>query len=350
MSHNHVTIAQLGCGYWGPNLLRNFSALPDCRVKYVVELASDRRTFVERTYPKTEVVAAPDVVLADPDVDAVIVATPAGSHFALTKKVLQAGKHAFVEKPIAMSSAEADELAALAAAKGRTLMVGHTFLYNAAVEYLKALVQRGELGTIYYVYAQRLNLGVIRADVNAMWNLAPHDVSIINYVLGDAPHSVSATGTAYIQDGVEDVVFMNLRYPDKVQASVHVSWLDPNKVRRITVVGSRKMVVYDDGADAKIAVYDKGIDRHTPEKPFDEVSPVKMIHRSGDVWLPKIDFIEPIKIEAQHFLECVRTGAVPKTGPANARDVVAVLEAAERSLKENSVVVEIARAGSPCIL
>ena len=337
MTNSIVTVAQIGCGYWGPNLLRNFSALHDqCRVKYVADMSLERRRFVERTYPSTSAIEDWEVALHDPDVDALIIATPASTHAALARRALEQGKHVFVEKPLAMCASAAADLIRIAAGRQLTLMVGHTFLYNGAVEYLKNIVASGDLGSVYYMYAQRLNLGVIRSDLNAMWNLAPHDISIMMYILGHAPTSISATGTAYIQDGIEDVVFMNLKFPGKVHASIHVSWLDPNKVRRTTVVGSRRMVVYDDVADDKIAVYDKGIDRHVPDNPFDAPSPTKLVHRAGDVWLPRVQFVEPIRVEAQHFLECVRTGAPPKSDGRNGRDVVAVLEAGERSLKNGS--------------
>ena len=336
-----VTLAQFGCGYWGPNLLRNFSALPDCRVKYVVEHSAERRAFVVANYPQTIPLDVMETVLADPEVDAVVIATPASTHFDLTKTVLDSGKHVMVEKPMAMTLTDADELTELAAARRRVLMVGHTFLYNDAVAYLRDLVASGDLGQIYYLYAQRLNLGVIRSDVNAMWNLAPHDISIINYILNDQPVSVSATGKAYIQHGIEDVVFMNASFASGVHASVHVSWLDPNKIRQLTVVGSRKMVVYDDIANDKITIYDKGIDRHTQAHPFDDPQPARLVHRSGDISLPQIDFKEPMRTEAKHFLDCVRTGQAPRSDGANGRDVVAVLEAGTRSLASGGAVVKI---------
>jgi predicted dehydrogenase len=342
MTDGLLTLTQVGCGYWGPNLLRNFSALRDrCRVKYVAETSAERRRFVEQNYPSTAAIDDWEAALADPDVDAMVIATPAATHASFARRALECGKHVFVEKPLAMRTSDADALIAAAAVRRLTLMVGHTFLYNGAVEHLRRLVQSGELGTIYYLYAQRLNLGVIRSDLNAMWNLAPHDISIAAYVLGQWPAAVAASGTAYVQSGIEDVVFMNLKFPDNVHASLHVSWLDPNKVRRMTVVGSRRMVVYDDVADDKIAVYDKGIDRYVPEKPFDAPSVTKLVHRAGDVWLPRVDFVEPIKIEALHFLDCIRTGAPPKSDGRNGRQVVAVLEAADRSLHSGSPYVAI---------
>jgi predicted dehydrogenase len=338
-----IVVAQLGCGYWGPNLLRNLSAQPDCHVKWVAEQSPQRRTYVEANYPKTKAVPDWEIAVADPEVDAVIIATPASTHYSLAQAALQAGKHVFVEKPLAMCTREADELVALGATTGRTLMVGHTFLYNAAVRYVKRLLEQGELGQIYYIYTQRLNLGQVRSDVNAWWNLAPHDISILLYLMdGALPVSVAAQGVDYIQHGIEDVVFATLTWASRVTAHVQVSWLDPGKVRKITLVGSRRMVVYDDVSDDKIAVLDKGIDR-VPKAgdrmDYDHFNNYQLLHRAGDVLLPRIDFQEPLKVETAHFLECVRTGQTPLTGPRHARDVVAVLEAGQRSLGDRGLAV-----------
>lgn len=338
-------LAQIGCGYWGPNLLRNFSSQPGCHVKWVAEQSPQRRAFVASNYPRTKAVPGWEPVLNDPEVEAVVIATPASTHAALATEALRAGKHVFVEKPLAMETREAEALAALAASAGRTLMVGHTFLYNAAVGYVKGLLDRGDLGNLYYVYTQRLNLGQVRSDVNAWWNLAPHDVSILLHLMGgELPDTVSAHGVAYIQPGIEDVVFAVLTWPNRVTAHVHVSWLDPGKVRRVTLVGERKMVVYDDVSDDKVAVLDKGVDRAPKageRMDYDQFNAYQLIHRAGDVWLPKIDFQEPLKVEAAHFLACIRTGQTPLTGPRHARDTVAVLEAGQRSLREQGRPVQV---------
>ena len=345
-----LVIAQLGCGYWGPNLLRNFSALPGCHVKWVADPSAERRGYVAANFPRSTPVPDWQTALDDPAVDAVLVATPASTHYALTKAALEAGKHVFVEKPLAMTAVEADELVALANRTSRTLMVGHTFLYNAAVRYTKDLLDRGELGDLYYLYSQRLNLGQVRSDVNAWWNLAPHDVSIFLYLMdGALPVSVAATGTDYIQPGVEDVVFATLTWGNRVTAHIQVSWLDPEKVRKVTLVGSRKMVVYDDVADNKIAIVDKGIDRvpHIGERmDYDQpVTEFKLLHRTGDILLPRVPAKEPLAVEAAHFLSCVRSGQEPLSGPQHARDVVAVLEAGQRSLKEHGRAVPVEPAG-----
>lgn len=333
-------LAQFGCGYWGPNLLRNFSALPNCRVKFVVDASVDRRAFVEASFPRTVAIESIEPVLADPEIDGIVIATPAGTHFKLALQALRAGKHIFVEKPLATSAAEVDELAREASARRLTVMVGHTFIYNSAVRYVKKLIDAGDLGEVRYIYSQRLNLGRIRSDIDALWNFAPHDISIIQYWLGDPdPLSVSRQGMAYMQDGIDDVVFLNLVYPQKILANIHVSWLDPQKVRKMIVVGSRKMVVYDDVADDKIAIYDKGIDRRAilgENMDFDTPRPIEFNYRSGDILMPEVKFVEPLKVEAQHFVECIRTGATPITGLAHARTVVSILERGCSAPRRNS--------------
>jgi predicted dehydrogenase len=333
-----VKIAQLGCGYWGPNLLRNFSAHNDCHVKLVAEQDAKRRQYVEANYPKTATTPHWENAISDPEIDAVVVATPASTHYALAKAALEGGKHVFVEKPLAMSVQQADDLIAVASLRKRTLMVGDTFLYNAAVHYVKRLISAGELGQVYYIYTQRLNLGQIRTDINAWWNLAPHDVSILLYLMDwELPVSVSARGMDYIQPGIEDVVFANLTWKNRTTAQVQVSWLDPGKTRKVTVVGSRKMVVYDDVSDEKIAIFDKGIDR-VPKAgermDYDFFSNYQLLHRMGDVLLPRINFQEPLKAETAHFLHCVQTGETPLTGPQHGRSAVSILEAGQKSLQE----------------
>lgn len=337
-----ITIGQIGCGYWGPNVLRNFSAQAGCWVKYVAEINPERQAYVRANFPRSDVVSQLDALLNDSEVDAVVVATPAASHHALAKQALESGKHVFVEKPLATSTQQADELVNLAASAGKTLMVGHTFLYNAAVRYAKKLLADESLGQLYYIYSQRLNLGQVRSDVNAWWNLAPHDVSILMYLMnGELPVSVSAVGVSYIQPGIEDVVFATLKWASGVTGHIHVSWLDPGKIRKMTLVGSRKMVVYDDVSDDKIKIYDKGVDR-VPKigerMDYDQSGDYQLIHRTGDILLPKISFQEPLKTEAAHFLECLRNGQQPLTGPQHARDVVAVLEATQTALKSGSAV------------
>lgn len=332
MSNSQLVLAQIGCGYWGPNLLRNFSALPDCQVKFVVDSSPERRAFVEANFPRTRAVASVDEVLTDPEVKAVIIATPAMTHFDLAQRALAAGKHIFVEKPLATKVSEVDELARCAAERNLIVMTGHTFIYNSAVRYVKKMIEDGELGDLRYIYSQRLNLGRIRADIDALWNFAPHDISIIQYWLGDPePLSISRQGMAYMQDGIDDVVFLSLEYPQKVIANIHVSWLDPQKVRKMIIVGSRKMVVYDDIAESKITIYDKGIDRPAilgQNMDFDHPRTTQFNYRSGDVVMPQVKFTEPLRVEAEHFRDCVRDSRQPLTGLKHARIVVSILERA----------------------
>ena len=341
-SHDSTTakpliLAQLGCGYWGPNLLRNFSAMPNCQVRYVADASTERRTFVEANFPRTTAVKSAQQALDDPEVNAVVIATPAATHFALAQQALKSGKHVFVEKPLATKASEVDDLACCAAERKLVVMTGHTFIYNSAVRYVKKLIDAGELGDIRYIYSQRLNLGRIRSDIDALWNFAPHDVSIIQYWLGDPePLSVSRQGMAYMQDGIEDVVFLSVAYPGKIIANIHVSWLDPQKVRKMIVVGSRKMVVYDDVADDKIAVYDKGIDRKAilgQNMDFDHPAALQFSYRSGDILLPQVKFVEPLRVEAEHFLDCIRNSRTPLTGLKHARAVVSILERASQGQK-----------------
>jgi len=329
---SNIVLAQLGCGYWGPNLLRNFSALPGCTVKYVVDSTAERRAFVEANFPLSRAIENHQAVLEDLSVHGVIIATPAASHFSLAKQVLDAGKHVFVEKPLATKVAEVDELSRCAAERNLVVMTGHTFIYNAAVRYVKQLIDAGELGEIRYIYSQRLNLGRIRADIDALWNFAPHDISIIQYWLGNPePVSVSRQGMAYMQDGIDDVVFLSLEYPNKVIANIHVSWLDPQKVRKMIVVGSRKMVVYDDIAEDKITIYDKGIDRKAilgENMDFDSPRVSQFNYRTGDILIPEVKFAEPLRVEAEHFADCIRNSREPLTGLNHARTVVSILERA----------------------
>jgi len=327
-----LNVAQIGVGYWGPNLLRNFVGNKDCIVRTVVDLSEDRRSFVNSLYPSIVTTDQVDEVFNDNELDAVVVATPVASHFDLTMKTLETGKHVLVEKPMATTVAEVQQIGKLAEEKGLVAMVGHTFLFNSAVRYIKTLIDSEELGNIRYIYSQRVNLGRIRHDVDALWNLAPHDISIIQYWLDELePISVNRNGMDYVQNGIDDVVFMNIEYPDNIMANIHVSWLDPHKIRRMTVVGSEKMVVYDDIAEKKIIIYDKGIDRMAvlgENMDFDNPSTFSFNHRSGDATMPEIKWIEPLKTEIAHFVDCIQNGTDCITDPAHAEKVVHILESA----------------------
>ena len=330
-----LNIAQIGCGYWGPNLLRNLVANTECKVKLVADAAKERQNYIKSLYPAITVTSDAQEVFENPEVNAVIIATPVRTHYDLAVQALENGKHVLVEKPMATSVAEVEQLGELADKKSLVAMVGHTFLYNAAVRYVKRLINSGDLGNIRYIYSQRINLGRIRSDVDALWNLAPHDISIIQYWLGDPePVSIRRIGMDYVQNGVDDVVFLNVVYPENIMANIHVSWLDPHKVRQMTVVGSKKMVVYDDIAENKIAIFDKGIDRMAvlgENMDFDKPNDFQFNHRTGDVVLPKIAWQEPLKVEIAHFIDCIQNGTECITGVEHAKKVVQILSMSERS-------------------
>ncbi|TSA53760.1 MAG: gfo/Idh/MocA family oxidoreductase [Planctomycetaceae bacterium] len=327
-----TTISQIGVGYWGPNLLRNLIANKDCSVKSVVDISGDRRDFVKDLYPRVRVTGNVDDILSDPEIDAVVIATPVAEHFDLAMKALAAGKHILVEKPMATSVEEVEQIGEAARQKNLIAMVGHTFLFNPAVHYVKKLIDSGEIGDIRYIYSQRINLGRIRSDVDALWNLGPHDISIIQYWLGEpSPISVTRHGMSYVQESIEDVVFLNITYPNKIMVNIHLSWLDPHKIRRMTVVGSKKMVIYDDIAENKITICDKGIDRLSvlgEHMDFDDPRSFSFNHRNGDIVLPKIDFKEPLKLEIEHFLDCIQNGTECLTGVEHAKKVISILSKA----------------------
>lgn len=321
-----VQIAQIGVGYWGPNLLRNLVANKKCKVATVADQSPDRREYVRNLYPAVKVTETVEEVFDDPGIDAIVIATPVATHFDLAMQALAAGKHILVEKPMARSVAEVDAIGRLAAKKNLVAMVGHTFLYNSAVRYVKKLIDSGELGDVRYIYSKRLNLGKIRSDVDALWNLAPHDISIIQYWLGDPkPLSVARNGGDFIQNDIDDVVFMSISYPNKIIGHIHVSWLDPLKVRMMVAVGSKKMVVYDDMAENKITIHDKGIDRKISPNGDPNSLRQTFDYRSGDLLQPKIDFKEPLKVEIEHFIDCIQNGTPCFTGIEHAKNVVEIL-------------------------
>ena len=340
-----VKVGQIGCGYWGPNLIRNFSQLGDCVLHTLCDSKEENLQYAWRNHPYVKTTKNYKELLKDAEIDAVIVATDARSHYGLAMEALCEGKHLFVEKPLAMSTKECEDLINLSDSRNLVLMVGHTFEYNAAVQKIKEYLKRGELGDVYYIYSQRLNLGRVRKDINVMWNLAPHDISIVLFWLEEEPVRVSAHGITHLQNGIEDVVFMNLNFSNGKSVHIHSSWLDPNKVRKMTIVGSRKMVVYDDvSSDAKIQVYDKGIDKgsiDTGMGRYDDFGKFQLIQRAGDLLIPKIDFVEPLKAECTHFIECVKDGKKPLTDGKNGLRVVKVLEAAQKSLENGGKVVKI---------
>jgi predicted dehydrogenase len=323
-------IGVIGVGYWGPKHVRNFVSL-GARMQWIADRDPARLQAVRREYPHVQTTRDHRDVLADPDVQGVVVATPVSSHAPLVEAALRAGKHVLVEKPLARTSAEAEHLIELADARGLVLMVGHTFLFNPAVRYLKELISQGELGDIYYAYAQRLNLGLFQSDINVVWDLAPHDISILMYVLDLPATAVSATGRGYVRRSIEDVAIVSLTFGDYVSASVHVSWLDPNKVRRVTVVGSRKMVIYDDVETLeKIRIYDKGVE----PPPITGFGEFQLSYRYGGITVPHLPSVEPLRAECEHFLHCIATGERPLTDGQQGLHIVRVLEAADASLHD----------------
>ena len=323
----------MGLGYWGPNLARNFDHLPETRLRWICDASEEARARWMPHFPNTRASSDLEELLSDPELDAVAVATPVSSHAQLAQRVLAAGKHCFVEKPVAQSVADAEQVASAAAEAGRILMVGHLLEYHPGVQKLKEIADSGDLGDLHYLYSNRLNLGKLRADENALWSLGAHDVSVVLLLAGEEPSEVMAFGESYMRPGVEDVVFCYLRFPSGLAAHMHLSWLDPHKERRLTVVGSQRMATFDDmELEGKVTVYDKGFDQ-------DYASFGEYIARSGDIWSPRVSSEEPLRIECRHFAECVRTGAEPRSGPASGIRVVRVLEALQGSLNARKAAV-----------
>jgi predicted dehydrogenase len=331
-----IRIGVVGLGYWGPNLARNFDAIAGCELTWCCDNSTDALERVAARFPGARVSSDLDELLADPSLDAIALATPVPTHAPLAVRVLEAGKHCFVEKPLGLATAQAREAVAAAAAADRVLMVGHLLEYHPGVQKLKELSESGELGDrIYYIYGNRLNLGKLRADENALWSLGAHDVSVLLYLAGEEPTECVAHGESYVRPGVEDVVFCFLRFPSGLTAHLHLSWLDPHKERRFTVVGSRRMATFDDMAlEGKLTIYDKGFDE-------DARGYGEYITRTGDIFSPRIPNQEPLRLECEHFIECVRTGARPRSDGESGLRVVAVLEALQRSLETSRPAAEV---------
>ena len=333
-----VTVGMVGLGGWGKNLLRNFAALPDADMRWACDADEGRRAAYQAAYPATRFAAELDDVLADPDVDAVVLATPVPTHHALARRAMEAGKHVMVEKPMAWSVEQARDLRDLAAETGRVLMVGHLLRFHPGVVKLRQLIDSGELGDVRYVYGNRQNLGVIREDENALWSLGVHDISVVLHLLDGRPVEVWARGEAYVRPSVEDVVFGYVKFDTGQVGHLHLSWLDPHKMRKMTVVGSTKMAVFDDmEPERKVTIYDKGPVVH---------STGGVSTHTGDIHIPEISREEPLRIECRAFLDAVRAGHVDRAGPDEGLAVVEVLQAMQRSLEQGGVtqVLEPARA------
>lgn len=332
-------VGVVGCGYWGPNLIRNFSALSGCRVKYVCDMCQDRLDHMARLYRDAAVTPSVDDLLGDSAVDAVAIATHVNSHYGLAKKSLLAGKHTFIEKPMASSTAQCRELMELARQQGLQLMVGHTFIYSSPVRKIKEIIDSGEIGDLLYVSARRLNLGLFQRDINVTWDLAPHDISIVLYLFGEPPVSVSCHGKAHVNPGIEDISMLILHYANGKFVSIQSSWLDPQKIREMKFVGSKKMICYDDTeTNEKIKVYDKCVE---PPPHYDTFAEFHYSYHYGDMYSPYIPQSEPLKVECQHFLDCIDGRAACLSGGPEGANVVEILEASLQSLRKDGECIPI---------
>ena len=336
-----IQIAVVGCGYWGPNLIRNFSALPQCQVRYVCDKDEKRLAHMKQLYPQVETTKEFEKIVGDKEVDAVVVATNVHLHYELAKKSLEAGKHTFVEKPMTQTSEQGNALVQLATKKKLTLMVGHTFIYSAPVNRIQEIVESGDIGEIQYISSRRLNLGLFQKDINVAWDLAPHDISIILHLLGKPPVSVNCQGKAHIHKNIEDVTNMSLNFEDGGFATIHSSWLDPNKIREMVIVGSKRMIVYDDNQPLeKIKIFDKRVEAPPHYDTFAEFT---YSYHYGDAYIPYIKQTEPLKVETQHFLDCIKSGKTPESSGLDGLRVIQILEASSRSLKNGGAKVDIDR-------
>jgi predicted dehydrogenase len=338
-----TTLAIIGCGHWGQNYLRNFWELPEARVAFCCDASPECARRFGGRFSGVRVTTDPDEVFRSEEVDAVAIATPAATHYELASRALATGKHVLVEKPMTTSAVHARRLAEQSEAAGRIIMVGHVFRYHPALERVKLLIGEGTFGKIHYIHSTRTNLGPIRGDVSALWDLAAHDVSIALHLLNAMPSSVSARGGCFLQAGIEDVVFFTMIFPGGVMVNVHVSWLDPRKTREITIVGSNRMVVFDDmNALEPIRIYDKTVLQAPSYANFGEF---RLVLRTGDILVPRVEAREPLKEQCRHFLECVRTGCPPLSGARDGERVCRVLEAVDQSIREGGASVPVPGTG-----
>lgn len=335
------TVGIVGLGYWGPNLVRVLADAPSVELAWLCDADESRFERLGRRYPTARTTTRAEDLFDDPDLDAVLIATPVFTHFDLASRALDAGKHTYVEKPLASSTREADALLERADGNQLVLMCGHTFLYSPAVRAVKELIDSGELGDIHFISSSRVNLGLHQSDVSVIWDLGPHDFSILRYWLGETPERVSAIGRDSVIDGISDVAFVNLRYPSGILANVEMSWLAPSKLRRTVVVGSEKMVVYEDGAAEPVRLFDHGVVYEDPET-FGEY---QLSYRTGDIVSPRIDSYEPLAVQLEDFVEAIRVGRAPEGHQQLCRDVVAMIEAADESMDEGGASIDIEVAG-----
>jgi predicted dehydrogenase len=334
-----ITVGVVGCGYWGPNLVRNFRSLPNCHLKTMCDVSEERLKHLRMLYPEVAGETNYQNMLANGGLDAVVIATAVKHHHPMAKASLLAGKHTFIEKPMAASAEQCEELVAIAKEKGLVLMIGHTFLYSPAVRKIKELVEWGDLGEIRYICARRLNLGLFQKDINVAWDLAPHDISIILHIMEELPLSVNCRGSAHVTPGIEDVTSMCLNFRNNRSALIHSSWLDPKKTREMTIVGSKRMILYDDVAQIdKIKLYDARVERPPHYDTFGEFH---YAYHYGDMYVPYIKQEEPLKSECQHFLDCIREGISPLTDGRRGLELVRILEASSASLKQGGAPVTL---------
>lgn len=333
-----IKVGVIGCGYWGPNLIRNFFEIPATDLQMVCDLDQERLDHIHSRYPSLQITQQYQDLL-DSDIEAIAIATHVSTHHRIALDCLHTGKHVLVEKPLALGSAQAREIIAAGEAAGRVVMVGHTFQYNPAVVALKEIIASGEIGQVYYVNSTRVNLGLYQPDVNVLWDLAPHDISILLYVLDMEPLTVSARGGSYVKSGVHDVAYLTLNYPNNILADLRVSWLDPCKIRQITIVGSKKMIVYDDIEPCnKIMIYDKGVD----VQPYtDTLEEFHLAYRYGEAVPYHLEWVEPLRVECLHFLECIREGKQPCSDGRQGLKVVQILESAQKSLLNGGLKEEV---------
>ncbi len=334
-----INIGVVGAGYWGPNLIRNFSAIPGFNVKYVCDKDPKRLGHMKELFRSIEPVTDYDLLVGDNDLDAIAVATPVSLHHGLAKKSLEAGKHTFIEKPMTASVAESEELIDIADRKGLTLMVGHTFIYTSAVRKIKEIVKSEDFGELYYISSRRLNLGLFQKDINVAWDLAPHDISIVLYLMDRPPVSVNCQGKAHVTSGIEDITNLSMNFERSGFAMIQSSWLDPNKIREMTIVGSKQMVVYDDMEPLeKIKIYDKRVE--VPPH-YDTFAEFQYSYHYGDVLAPFVKQTEPLRVECQHFLDCINSGEKPESDGRDGLNVIKILEASSHSLKKEGAMVSI---------
>jgi predicted dehydrogenase len=345
MTNRVISVGVVGAGYWGPNLIRNLAETPGCEVRYVCDTGEQALARIGRRFSRVHTTTRYSDLLDDRSLDAIVIATPVSTHADLATDALRAGKHVLIEKPLCADLESARQLVALAQAQGVVLMVGHTFEYNPAVRKLKEVIKAPGFGDVVYAYARRVNLGILRDDVDALWNLAPHDLSIVLYLFEEYPSHLSAHGLAHIRPDVEDVAFVYLEFPSGRGAHIHVSWLDPSKARSVTVIGSRQMAVYDDlDPESRVKIYDRGFEVEPITSGIDHGSPASYTYRarSGDIVCPHIEWKEPVAVECRHFVDTIRDGAVPLTDGMSGLRVVQLLETASASMRQQGRRLEVA--------